>query len=547
MTASVLALSISGSITKYGAYAGFASILGLAVLSLLYFAQAREVRRLREWAGRAPERAAELEQRVSDQAAARARPGVPVGAVPARAVSAAVPSRVAGTVTPVAPGTAPAAGASPATAAAGGAAAGPHPAGGVPAGPAGAPAPGGVPPAQSTVPAVAGTPGPAPGGQATPAVPSIAAAASTAPPGSASTGEASGARDAPSPGDGSTPADGAPLPPAVLPPTPAGPHPAGGAGAPRPLTPIEAELESAEAAGEAEAEKEAATLAQPAGNGAEPADEEDVPAVVGQPFAAAPATAAAAARAAGTPPAGWGPAGRAPSMPAAAAGEPSVGLPLPPAPGGSRRPAAPAMPPRRLPGASSGGRGDSPESRLQELGSRPDRSSPGARIAVLAIVGVVVVVLVLLFVVLHGSHSATPTTASGHKGHAASSRAARHSAAAPATSPATLPVVVLNGTSVNGLAHHLAGDLTQNGYNDASPQTASPGTNTPTSTVYYASGDRADAQGVAQVLGMSTVAPITAAIRAISGAAPVVVVAGMDQASALDGTASSASGTAAGG
>jgi len=61
----VLALSIGGQIEKYGAYAGFAAIPGLAVLALLYFAQARELKRLREWAGRSPERAAELQNRVA--------------------------------------------------------------------------------------------------------------------------------------------------------------------------------------------------------------------------------------------------------------------------------------------------------------------------------------------------------------------------------------------------------------------------------------------------------------------------------------------------
>jgi LytR cell envelope-related transcriptional attenuator len=55
----IIALSTSGFIEKYGAYAGLAAIPGLAVLSLLYFAQAREVRRLRDWAGRAPERDSE--------------------------------------------------------------------------------------------------------------------------------------------------------------------------------------------------------------------------------------------------------------------------------------------------------------------------------------------------------------------------------------------------------------------------------------------------------------------------------------------------------
>ena len=56
------ALSLSGKVQEYGGWAGFAAVLGLGVLSMLYFAQSREVKRLREWAGRAPERAIELEQ-----------------------------------------------------------------------------------------------------------------------------------------------------------------------------------------------------------------------------------------------------------------------------------------------------------------------------------------------------------------------------------------------------------------------------------------------------------------------------------------------------
>ncbi|MCW3047120.1 MAG: LytR family transcriptional regulator, partial [Solirubrobacterales bacterium] len=72
MTAAVTAsLSVSGKVQQYGAYAGIAAILGVAVLALLYFAQAREVKRLREWAGRAPERAAEQEQRVGSEAQRR--------------------------------------------------------------------------------------------------------------------------------------------------------------------------------------------------------------------------------------------------------------------------------------------------------------------------------------------------------------------------------------------------------------------------------------------------------------------------------------------
>jgi LytR cell envelope-related transcriptional attenuator len=43
-------------VQEIGAVAGFAAVVGLAVLSPLYFSQARDVKRLREWAGRAPER-----------------------------------------------------------------------------------------------------------------------------------------------------------------------------------------------------------------------------------------------------------------------------------------------------------------------------------------------------------------------------------------------------------------------------------------------------------------------------------------------------------
>ena len=74
MTHLLLALSLSNSFTKVGAIAAFAALVGIAILSLLFFAQARELKRLREWAGRAPERAAELEQRASPVAAARVPP-----------------------------------------------------------------------------------------------------------------------------------------------------------------------------------------------------------------------------------------------------------------------------------------------------------------------------------------------------------------------------------------------------------------------------------------------------------------------------------------
>src|SRR5689334_18627982 len=123
MSISLLALSISTKFTEVGAIVAFAALLGIAILSLLVFAQGREIRRLRDWAGRAPERAVEAEQRVSQAAAARvqqqvppqnvrpvpraqpiqARPGTAPGAAPAAAAAVAAGQAVTASGTPAAP------------------------------------------------------------------------------------------------------------------------------------------------------------------------------------------------------------------------------------------------------------------------------------------------------------------------------------------------------------------------------------------------------------------------------------------------------------
>lgn len=59
-------------IKQIGAFAGLASFVGLAVLAMLAFSQARDIRRLREWAGSAPERDAERKETTSAVAAKRA-------------------------------------------------------------------------------------------------------------------------------------------------------------------------------------------------------------------------------------------------------------------------------------------------------------------------------------------------------------------------------------------------------------------------------------------------------------------------------------------
>ena len=59
-------------IEQIGAFAGLAAFLGLGVLAMLAFSQARDIRRLREWAGSAPERDAGRKDATSEVAAKRA-------------------------------------------------------------------------------------------------------------------------------------------------------------------------------------------------------------------------------------------------------------------------------------------------------------------------------------------------------------------------------------------------------------------------------------------------------------------------------------------
>jgi LytR cell envelope-related transcriptional attenuator len=59
-------------IKDIGAFAGLVAFLGLALLALLSFTQGRDIRRLREWAGSAPERDTDRKETTSEAAAERA-------------------------------------------------------------------------------------------------------------------------------------------------------------------------------------------------------------------------------------------------------------------------------------------------------------------------------------------------------------------------------------------------------------------------------------------------------------------------------------------
>jgi hypothetical protein len=137
-----LAFSIHHFVSSVGADAGFAAIVGLAILVLLYFAQARETSSLRDQSISASERVAELERRLAllgsspgrpvsgvkmqEPAAPEPLPAAPAGvAAPALAAATRVvpipqlprPAYALATASTASPAGAPAAAASPAAAA----------------------------------------------------------------------------------------------------------------------------------------------------------------------------------------------------------------------------------------------------------------------------------------------------------------------------------------------------------------------------------------------------------------------------------------------
>jgi hypothetical protein len=64
--------TLVNAVERIGAFAGLAAFIGLAVLALLSFTHGRDIRRLREWAGSAPERDADRKEQTSTIAAQRA-------------------------------------------------------------------------------------------------------------------------------------------------------------------------------------------------------------------------------------------------------------------------------------------------------------------------------------------------------------------------------------------------------------------------------------------------------------------------------------------
>ena len=407
MTAVLAAFSLQHEIEHYGAYAGIAAVFGLGILSLLYFAQAREVKRLREWAGRAPERAAELEARVTADAQRR--------------------------VTPV-------------------------------------PAPAPRPTAPATHAAQQSAPPPTPGI----AAPATAAAATA---GAPATTVAKPDTTAPQNGTGS---DAAVPPPGT-----------------------EAKPEEAKPQ-DGEAKKPGEAAATPAESEPKPFGPQPKPA---EPEAKPPVPAATAAA--------GGPA--APAAPAPAAPRPSAPLraPVPSA----------SLPPRTPAGARA--RADADDGR--------SRGRVAAIVGgVLGVVAVVAVAGILIFG--GGGDEPTPppnTVAQPTTGDADSANGSATPKAAVKVNRKAVPLAVLNGTTVTGLARGAADKLTTKGYNEPNVVTNDTTNQArPTTQIYYEAKVRAAALDVAKILGVPTaqVKPMDANARALADRAEVAVFVGADKA-----------------
>jgi len=153
-----------------------------------------------------------------------------------------------------------------------------------------------------------------------------------------------------------------------------------------------------------------------------------------------------------------------------------------------------------------------------------------------------VVALVLIVSSLGGSSGGAPKSS----GSSATTGTQTH-AASPTPSPGRVSVVVFNGTSTNGLAHRLSGDLHQNGYTRAAALQARPPGEYPNTLVEYSSGHHGEAEQVAHALGIGQVQPMSSAVASLAGPSTVAVIAGVDKAGQTSNGEASSGASGAGG
>jgi hypothetical protein len=484
-----LALSLSGGIQKIGSYAGLVAFIALALLSLLYFAQARELKRLSQWAARQPD-------------PARQPAPAPVPA-PANARPATAPAG------------SPSLGAPPAAVM--------------------APRPTGAAVLATNVPGVRRVPTPVPGasagaviGPTTPAgvrAQAAEAASSETAGTSTVTGEESVVSPPASADQSKTPEGGATKvqAPAAAPP----------GAAPAPTTAGEKPVAPATVGGATQppsGEDSGVAGATPAAASEDPAPTGATPAAGGDDPPADPKPRAAAVPLIATPvPERVAHTGIVEDVAAiATTGEPAAPAAVPaPGPAAGKAP-APMLPPAphkdspvigAPPRAEHEGALAASYERLRRLGAHghlPTAQAGRRRLIALIAVGVIAIVVVAVVVLPGGGSSPHPAVAVGGQ------------AVIGATAPTTLAVAVLNGTDVGGLASKVSKQLTDDGFTAGTIANA-PNQTTATTTVGYTRGHQAEAIRVARALdlGESSAVRVSAANEAaarVGGRATQIVV-----------------------
>jgi LytR cell envelope-related transcriptional attenuator len=203
------------------------------------------------------------------------------------------------------------------------------------------------------------------------------------------------------------------------------------------------------------------------------------------------------------------------------------------------------------------GTGGQPPASQQRTGattySRSRRSPARATVLIVGAVVIGVVAVVLVVSSLGGSggksaaNTATSTTTAHAPAHHTHTSTHPSEVSTPTVNPAEAQVAVLNGTSTPNLAHRLSASLQQSGYSQATPLNGTPPGSHQTTVVEYSSGHRAEAAQVAQVLGVSQVQPIEAAVSPLVGSSTVVVIAGLDKAGEASSSGSGGEASSGGG
>jgi hypothetical protein len=211
-------------------------------------------------------------------------------------------------------------------------------------------------------------------------------------------------------------------------------------------------------------------------------------------------------------------------------------------------PPAPAIPPRRTVQIGAAGNGVGEElsalerQRAEALSSRRrererSRRTSSRRRVVVAVATLIALAAVLVAVFALGGSSAkhnatSPPVTSSHTSHSRRS-SGKHAARLPAGAAprSETSVTVLNGTEKTGLAHRVSAQLQTDGYSRATALSGQPPCSNQATVVEYSSGHQADAEGVAQALGVTQTQALESAVAALAPAASVVVVVGQDEAS----------------